>query len=115
MGVRERLISFLTHHSHTYSYAGGRGFEPRLTPPKSAVLPLNDPPLISHYYIILGECVKVKIWLTLYRLAFLAEQAFFANIVDAFDCIRDSASGLPHRNGNFSDSFGGLDRRLCER
>src|SRR5690242_17347842 len=25
-------------------YAGGRGFEPRLTAPKTAVLPLDDPP-----------------------------------------------------------------------
>jgi hypothetical protein len=27
--------------------AGGQGFEPRLTDPKSAVLPLDDPPVME--------------------------------------------------------------------
>ncbi len=30
--------------------AGGRGFEPRLTDPESAVLPLDDPPLRHALY-----------------------------------------------------------------
>ena len=30
--------------------AGGRGFEPRLTDPESAVLPLDEPPMFAAFY-----------------------------------------------------------------
>ena len=36
--------------------AGGRGFEPRLTVPETAVLPLDEPPTSLDAYSIMAGC-----------------------------------------------------------
>ena len=44
MRSRAKLIKTPEHTCP--AVAGGQGFEPRLTDPKSVVLPLDDPPLV---------------------------------------------------------------------
>jgi hypothetical protein len=37
-----------TQSTAVYGQAGGEGFEPPLTDPESAVLPLDEPPVLGH-------------------------------------------------------------------
>ena len=60
---------------HGFSQAGGKGFEPLLTDPESAVLPLDEPPTTfsilppplddvqMDILYILASVVKLRVWL----------------------------------------------------